>query len=72
MYDLALHFLLWDLAAAAVLAVVLGVLVVVQGAYRRLVSLVRRAVPTRHEAMTSVSSVRIPAARLPEVIGSRR
>ena len=70
MYDLALHFLIWDLKAAAVLAVALGVLVVLQGAYRWAAALVQRTGSTPFER--PVGTVRLPSPRLPEAIGSRR
>ena len=73
MLDLVTTFLIWDLAVAAALAVVLGMIVVVQAAGRAAAEAVRRSpLPTRAEAAAAVTAVRVPVSRAPEMVGSRR
>ena len=73
MLDLITTLLVWDLAIAAALAVVLGTIVVVQGVYRAAAEAVRRTpLPTRAEAAATVSAVRASAPRAAEMAGLGR
>jgi hypothetical protein len=69
MYHVARQFLLWELTASGVLALVLGIVIVLQGLYRRLVSLCRRGL--RSEALATASVVRLRSPRIPEAAASR-
>jgi hypothetical protein len=73
MLDLITTFLAWDLALAAALAVVLGTIVVLQGAYRAAAEALRRSpLPSRADAAAAVAAVRVPGPRPVDMVGSRR
>ena len=73
MLDLVTTFLAWDLAIAVALAVVLGGIVVVQGAYRAAAEALRRTpLFRRAAAAAAVTSVRVPAPRAAELVGQGR
>ena len=70
MFHLALQFLLWDLTAAGVLALLLGLVMVLQTTYRGAAAVLRRGL--RSEAVSTVRVVRLSSPRMPEAAASGR